>query len=213
MSTCSLILLLNLLFAFIMFHFFYDYSFKILRSLQEDNTNESELDDYFIMQNPLFVNETYYNNSCNTKTEWENTLTLSSQKITKERLKFLYQINENLTDSFADYLGDPINTPYLVSQVIRILIPLILLVIASFIGWFTCCSCCCYGYCPIICKRKNIKAPYASTSKFVPVIVVLFAGFSLVVPSFLGYFNFQKLKNHMDLFYCYLLKTNFMIKE
>lgn len=51
--------------------------------------------------------------------------------------------------------------------------------VASMISWIILCSCNCYDYCPIICK-KNDSEPYSKNTKYISVILFLFTTLNMI---------------------------------
>lgn len=162
---------------------------KIIETMRVLQTTTEE-DQY--INNSTFIEELYTLRSCNQSITTKSILDEAAVKEAVPRLSSFFRFSGSLSTSLEQYIIDnKDNLDTILNEIAVILIPLFSLILLSLVGWFTCCSCCCYDYCPIICKRKDRNAPYETTSKFVPIILVMFSGFSLIIPSVLAFLNFK----------------------
>jgi hypothetical protein len=66
---------------------------------------------------------------------------------------------------------------------IKIVIPFIVILVFAIIGWIICCSCCCYDYCLIICKKpESFEDSNSIRMKIIPIVVLIFFGFKSLIP-------------------------------
>lgn len=65
------------------------------------------------------------------------------------------------------------------------------LIVASLVGWITCCSCAVYDYCPIICKKSNLEEKYSNIFLSTPINLMFFTSLGLIIPSIFSYVNFK----------------------
>ena len=74
----------------------------------------------------------------------------------------------------------------LIKMTARLFFPLILMIMIAFTFVITLFSCCFYDYCPLV-FRKPSYSKYSLTEKLLPVFVLFFSGFLLVLPTIIGY--------------------------
>jgi hypothetical protein len=178
--------------------------YKFIRNLQTLNNDTLDVE----------VSNQYFINNCT------HALSLAGKdaswaQIAIQRFNSFFQNNNDLINQIQSILMNPDSNTDLSSTIINIiqmLIPLLILFFFSLVGWFTCCSCCCYEYCPIICK-KNDNIPYENSTKLIPVIVVAFSGFSLLTPTIIAYSSFQGMQSAILKGFCQLALSNFAIRE
>lgn len=187
-----------------------------LRNLQVNNTNLTA--DIFI-NNDTYIESLYFNNSCSSLKPFVD---ITFQDVDKEtalnRFKTMFQQDTLFSNLIKTTFINNNNTQNeslttIIIQVLGMLAPLFVLVIVTSIGWMTCCSCCCYDYCPIICRRKDRNAPYSSTDRLIPIIMVMFTGFSLIIPSILSFVYFKSLTTQLSKLYCDMIVANYAIKQ
>jgi hypothetical protein len=149
---------------------------------------------------------------CNDTTAISNVST-SELESTINRLNAVFQKQEALSTALENVFltedqikSEDYNT--IIQAIIKILAPFLLILVLVLLGWFTCCSCCCYRYCPIICKKKT---KHTSTSRLIPVILVIFSGCSLIIPSILAFIKFNEMRSVSANFYCDLVNLNYVI--
>jgi len=149
---------------------------------------------------------------CNDTTAIIKVSTSETEK-TIERLNAVFQKQDELSTALEDvFLSEKQmnseNYTTIIQAIIKILAPFLLILVLVLLGWFTCCSCCCYRYCPIICKRKT---KHTSTSRLIPVILVIFTGCSLIIPSILAFIKFNEMKSVSANFFCDIVNLNYVI--
>jgi hypothetical protein len=141
------------------------------RTLQQDNYNNSTLirklyDDY--CQNITAIDSVISNDKPRLKdifkTVFEN--------------QALVAILIKLINTFGD---DASLGMELTNAVLKTIIPICIILLLTFIGWTVCCSCCCYDYCPIVCKPKPNDS--LETPRYISNVLVLFTGISLLIPA------------------------------
>ncbi len=139
---------------------------------------------------------------------------------TYQRLSVFFSKDENLTKSAiniaekivekeSENQSDEINT--MIIDIVAKGIPVIILIFFALLGWFTCCSCCCYEYCPIMFRHKNEN--YSLLYRMVPVTLVVFSGFSLIIPTILAYIKFKESVNDLKLSLCWDIATSYLLKS
>jgi hypothetical protein len=187
---------------------------QFYRNLQT-NTNMTNITQDNITKN---VTNSYENLNCSSlsyNTEWSDDDKTNALEI----FNIIFQKNEELSEKIRDIfaskegfsnlsISDP-RINYIIYILIKLLIPVILLLFFSLIGWFTCCSCCCYEYCPIFCKKDD-NFEYSTTSKLTPVILVLFSGLSLIIPIVMYSITAANLKNSLKTSYCQVLNIAYI---
>lgn len=75
---------------------------------------------------------------------------------------------------------------------IKIVIPFIIILICALVGWIICCSCCCYDYCIVICKKpESFQDSNSIRMKIIPIVVLIFFGFKSLIPLINSFNNFK----------------------
>jgi|LauGreDrversion4_2_1035121.scaffolds.fasta_scaffold10025_4 hypothetical protein len=129
----------------------------------------------------------------------------------------IFQKDNNLSQSVRELLFEDqsnydtrTSLKNIIKRISILLLPFILLIICSFVGWFVCCSCCCYEYCPIVCKKKEGE-PFSSTLKITPVFLVVFSGLSLIIPTIMVQDNYSSMQSSFVFLYCNFIKLGVLL--
>jgi hypothetical protein len=155
---------------------------------------------------------------CKIKT---NSTTFTSEVVSNEDkisaigiFQAIFRKDDRLNDEILQLLKNDssleVDYVKIIMSIVKLLIPSLILIGFSLFGWFTCCSCCCYEYCPIICKRDEDE-PITSTSRLVPVILVVFTAFSLIIPSIMSFNKFNLLMVTLEDFYCKMVNVGYVM--
>jgi hypothetical protein len=157
-----------------------------LRNLQVANDTYNE-----ILNNADYIYQLYVDSKCIEKTA----TTHIPDKNALELYKVFFQSTTDFTQIINSFVTETKNRDEskdkLITSAIYVVLPLILLIVITLSGWGICCSCCCYKYCPIVCRKKNTNEPYSSTMKKIPIYSVMYAGFYVIIPTTLA-FNYFK---------------------
>lgn len=79
-----------------------------------------------------------------------------------------------------------------ITSFIGIVIPFLILIVLTIIGWITCCSCCCYDYCLFICKRPGIQSESSGIRwRWIPLVTMIFFGFKAIIPLMISFTSFK----------------------
>lgn len=183
------------------------------RNLQKLSFNISKIKDLLDDVNYTDYRSSYGQN-CNASTiTTSNPASILDKKKSIDMLGYVFRKDDTLSKAIQDLLkndSENFNASSMITPILKLLIPSLVLIGVSLLGWFTCCSCCCYEYCPILFKRvENI--PYTSTNKLVPVILVIFSGLSLIIPALMAFNRFNLFTGTLEIFYCKITKTAYMM--
>lgn len=95
----------------------------------------------------------------------------------KDKFISLLFTNHTLTNSSKMDTDDI--TSKILSDTLKISPLFVSLSVLSMISWIILCSCNCYDYCPIICK-KNDSEPYSKNTKYISIILFLFTTLNMI---------------------------------
>jgi hypothetical protein len=183
------------------------------RNLQKLALNVSTLKDLLDSVDYDHYRSSYQNNCNNTGTTTSTTISQEDKNSAINAFGSVFRVDTNLSDAILDLLKNPsdnVNAAPMITPIIKLLVPSLVLIGVTLLGWFTCCSCCCYEYCPILFKRDD-NEPYTSTNKLVPVILVIFSGLSLIIPAIMAFNKFNLFTGTLEKFYCKMTNVGYMM--
>jgi len=79
-----------------------------------------------------------------------------------------------------------------ISILFKIVIPFIIILVIAITSWIICCSCCCYDYCQVMCKKpENFEDSNSIRMKIIPIVILIFFGFKSLIPMFYDRISFK----------------------
>jgi hypothetical protein len=183
-----------------------------LRILQNNSSQTQTSNDY-----QYFTKlQVYYKDNCNTKPKFQYNYA-NDIKVQQTNQNVIFQKDENLSDNVKNLLFEDKNLfdkntsiENIIQRISILLLPIILLIIFSFVGWFVCCSCCCYEYCPIVCKKKEGEL-FSTSLKITPIFLVVFSGLSLIIPAVMANKNYSSMQTSLGYLYCNFIKMGVLL--